>query len=130
DPHPRPGAPQGAHAHGLLAGGLLALEELLPGLTEQLTSSGCPTGDNLRDAAWVFGGRRLAIGESGVRGMTLGRPLLEKAIRDRVRRLPNVRIYTNARCHGLVAEQSRVNGVRVVIDGVAQVLAADLVVDA
>src|SRR5216110_821660 len=52
----RPSVPQGAHAHGLLAGGLQALEELLPGLTEQLVRSGCPTGDNVRDAAWVFGG--------------------------------------------------------------------------
>jgi flavin-dependent dehydrogenase len=130
EPNPRPGAPQGAHAHGLLAGGLQALEMLLPGLSEQLTSSGCPTGDNLRDAAWIFGGRRLAIGESGVRGMTLGRPLLEHTIRDRVRRLPNVRIQTKVRCHGLLAAQTRIAGVRAAIDGVEQELAGDLVVDA
>jgi flavin-dependent dehydrogenase len=130
DSNPRPGAPQGAHAHGLLAGGLDALETLLPGLTEQLISRGCLTGDNLRDAAWVFGGRRLAIGESGVRGMTLGRPLLEQTIRARVRRLPNVRVRTNVRCHGLVAAEARIVGVRAAIDGVEHELAADLVVDA
>jgi 2-polyprenyl-6-methoxyphenol hydroxylase-like FAD-dependent oxidoreductase len=130
DPIPRSTAPQGAHAHGLLAGGLDALEDLLPGLTTELMRSGCPTGDNLRDAAWIFGGRRLAIGESGVRGMTLSRPLLESTIRDRVRRLPNVQIRTNVRCHGLVAAQTRITGVRVAMDGVAHELAADLVVDA
>jgi len=130
NPQPRPGAPQGAHAHGLLAGGLHALEELLPGLTEQLMLNGCPAGDNLRDAAWVFGGRRLAIGDSGVRGMTLGRPLLERTIRDRVRQLPNVRVRTNVRCQGLLATQTRIAGVRAAIDGVEQELAGDVVVDA
>jgi 2-polyprenyl-6-methoxyphenol hydroxylase-like FAD-dependent oxidoreductase len=129
-PNPRPGAPQGAHAHGLLAGGLHALEKLLPGLTEQLMASGCPTGDNLRDAAWIFNGRRLAIGQSGVRGMTLGRPLLEHTIRDLVLRLPNVRVRTNVRCHGLVAARTGIAGVRATIDGVEQELAGDLVVDA
>ena len=130
EPNPRPGAPQGAHAHGLLAGGLQALDELLPGLTEQLMRSGCPTGDNLRDAAWIFAGRRLAIGESGVRGMTVARPLLENTIRDRVRRLPNVRIRTNVRGLGLVATPTRIIGVRAAIDGVEQELAGDVVVDA
>ena len=130
DPIPRPSAPQGAHAHGLLAGGLHALEDLLPGLTEQLMRSGCPTGDNLRDAAWIFGGRRLAIGESGVRGMTLSRPLLEKAIRDRVRQLPNVKIHTSVRCHGLVVAQGRIAGVRATIDGGEHEVPGDLVVDA
>ncbi len=127
---PRPGAPQAAHAHGLLAGGLRALEELLPGLTDRLMLSGCPAGDNLRDAAWVFGGRRLAIGESGVRGMTLSRPLLESVIRDRVQRLSNVRLCANVRCQGLVAAQGRIVGVRAAVEGVERVLAGDLVVDA
>jgi 2-polyprenyl-6-methoxyphenol hydroxylase-like FAD-dependent oxidoreductase len=60
-PLPRAGVPQGLHAHGLLAGGLVALEQLLPGLCRELEQSGCPTGDNLRDAAWVFSGRRLSV---------------------------------------------------------------------
>lgn len=130
DSDSRPGVPQGAHAHGLLAGGLVALEELLPGLTEQLTLRGCPGGDNLRDAAWVFGGRRLAFGESGVRGMTLGRPLLESTIRDRVRKLSRVRLSSNVRCLGLVAVKGRIAAVRATVDGKAQELAADLIVDA
>jgi len=126
----RTSVPQGAHAHGLLAGGLRALEALLPGLTEELIQRGCPTGDNLRDAAWVFGGQRLAIGDSGVRGMTLGRPLLEHVIRERVRALRNVRIQTNVRCGGLIAADARIVGVRASIDGVDQQVAADLAVDA
>jgi 2-polyprenyl-6-methoxyphenol hydroxylase-like FAD-dependent oxidoreductase len=131
-PVPRAGVPQGAHAHGLLAGGLEAMEQLLPGLCWELEQLGCPTGDNLRDAAWVFSGRRLAIGESGVQGMTVARPVLEHAIRRRVAELPNVRIRTEARVTGLLREANRVTGVRVLStrERSEQDLLADLVVDA
>jgi 2-polyprenyl-6-methoxyphenol hydroxylase-like FAD-dependent oxidoreductase len=131
-PVPRAGAPQGQHAHGLLAGGLAALEQLLPGLCRELEQSGCPTGDNLRDAAWVFLGRRLARGDSGVRGMTLARPLLEHAIRRRVARLPNLSIRASSRVSGLECEAGRVSGVQVAPaqGGVEEKLLADLVVDA
>jgi 2-polyprenyl-6-methoxyphenol hydroxylase-like FAD-dependent oxidoreductase len=130
-PVPRSGVPQGQHAHGLLAGGLAALEQLLPGLGRELAQSGCPSGDNLRDAAWVLAGRRLARGDSGVRGMTVARPLLEHAIRSRVARLPNLSIRGNTRVVGLHCRAGRVIGVRAApAPGVEERLAADLVVDA
>jgi len=130
-PLPRAGVPQGLHAHGLLAGGLAGLEQLLPGLCRELEQSGCPTGDNLRDAAWVFSGRRLALGDSGVRGMTLARPLLEHAIRRRVTRLPNLHIRSGLRVQGLLQEAGRVTGVRVAsVPKGEDKLTADLVVDA
>jgi 2-polyprenyl-6-methoxyphenol hydroxylase-like FAD-dependent oxidoreductase len=130
-PEPRAGVPQGLHAHGLLAGGLEALEEVLPGLCRELEEAGCPTGDNLRDAAWIFAGRRLAIGDSGVRGMTLARSLLEHAIRRRVARLPNLRLRAEARVTGLLYETGRVTGLRVTsASGIEENLTGDLVVDA
>ncbi len=131
-PAPRPGVPQSMHAHGLLAGGLAALEELLPGLSGELQQCGCPTGDNLRDAAWVFSGRRLALGSSGVQGMTVARPLLEHAIRRRVAALPNVSIRASAKVVGLLYAAGRVTGVRLAsaLGGAEAELSADLVVDA
>jgi 2-polyprenyl-6-methoxyphenol hydroxylase-like FAD-dependent oxidoreductase len=131
-PAPRPGVPQGMHAHGLLAGGLAALEELLPGLCRELEQQGCPTGDNLRDGAWVFAGRRLALGDSGVQSMTMARPVLEHAIRRRVAEVPNLRIRAGTRVNGLRYEAGRVTGVRVTpnLGGAEEDLAADLVVDA
>ncbi len=131
-PAPRAGVPQGMHAHGLLAGGLAALEQLLPGLCRELEQGGCPTGDNLRDVAWIFSGRRLAVGESGVHGMTVARPVLEHAIRRRVTELPNLSIRTGTRVRGLLCEAGRVVGTRVApaLGGVEEELAADLVVDA
>src|SRR5258707_15667490 len=37
---PRPGVPQSKHPHGLLAGGLKALEDLLPGFGNDLIQAG------------------------------------------------------------------------------------------
>jgi 2-polyprenyl-6-methoxyphenol hydroxylase-like FAD-dependent oxidoreductase len=131
DPAPRPTVPQGRHGHGLLAGGLEALERLLPGLVAELGASGCQSGDNLRDISWVFGGKRLAVGDSGVPGLAVARPLLEHAIRARVRGLRGVRIRTGGRAVGLVVSDGRATGVRIVApDGTEEDVRADLVVDA
>jgi hypothetical protein len=103
----------------------------LPGLCRELEQSGCPTGDNLRDAAWVLAGRRLACGDSGVRGMTMARPLLEQAIRRRVLALPNVSSRARTRVLGLRHAAERVTGVRLgLARGTEEDLTADLVVDA
>jgi 2-polyprenyl-6-methoxyphenol hydroxylase-like FAD-dependent oxidoreductase len=131
-PAPRAGVPQGPHAHGLLAGGLAALEQLLPGLCRELEQRGCPIGDNLRDAAWVFSGRRLALGDSGVRGMTVARPVLEHVIRRRVAELSNLSIRTGAKVSGLLYDAGRVSGVRIApaLGGTEEELPSELVVDA
>jgi 2-polyprenyl-6-methoxyphenol hydroxylase-like FAD-dependent oxidoreductase len=112
EPAARTGVPQGHHAHGLLSGAIDALDALLPGLVKALADSGCPTGDNLEDAAWIFGGKRLARGPSGVRGMTLARPILEHAVRRRVLALPNVEMRTEMRVTGLSLDGDVVTGVR------------------
>ena len=39
-PAPRKGLPQARHAHVLWSGGVLALEDLLPGITDQLVTRG------------------------------------------------------------------------------------------
>lgn len=127
---PRPTVPQGRHAHGLLAGGIQALERLLPGLIAELEASGCQSGDNLRDVSWVFGGRRLAIGDSGVPGLAVARPLLEQRIRARVLGRRGVRIRTGRRVVGLMVSHDRVTGVRVVTSDATEEISADLIVDA
>jgi 2-polyprenyl-6-methoxyphenol hydroxylase-like FAD-dependent oxidoreductase len=131
DPAPRLNVPQGRHGHGLLAGGLDALERLLPGLVAELGAMGCQSGDNLRDVSWVFGGKRLAVGDSGVPGLAVARPLLEHAIRSRVLGLRGVRIRTGGRAIGLVVSNGRIAGVRIAApDGTETSVSADLVVDA
>ena len=55
----RKGVPQSRHAHGLLAGGRVALEELFPGLTDELVVHGASLGDVQQDVRWINDGHRL-----------------------------------------------------------------------
>ena len=135
EPEPRRGVPQGRHAHGLLARGREALEELFPGLTAELVDGGAPLTDVQSEFRWVNGGRLLCQAPSGLLGLGVSRQLLESRIRARVRALPNVTIADGCDAAGLAipADQSRVTGLRVLRrsgDSAAQVLPADLVVDA
>ena len=134
-PHPRRGVPQGRHAHGLLTRGREVLEELFPGLTAELTGSGVPSADVQSGFRWVNEGRLLCQAPSGLTGLGVSRPLLEARVRARVRALPNVVIASGCDAAGLAAstDSSRVTGLRVLsrdADGSADVLPADLVVDA
>src|SRR6185437_15312287 len=54
----RKGVPQGTHLHGMLARGKQILEQLFPGLTEELVASGAGTADLLRDSVWNLNGHR------------------------------------------------------------------------
>src|SRR3712207_2189726 len=135
DAAPRRGVPQGRHAHGLLARGREALEELFPGLTAELAARGVPTIDLQEGFRWINGGRLLRQAPSGLLGLGVSRPLLESCIRARVRAVPNIDVLDGCDAAGLVASAGgeRVTGLRVLsraADSSEQVLEADLVVDA
>jgi 2-polyprenyl-6-methoxyphenol hydroxylase-like FAD-dependent oxidoreductase len=125
--------PQGRHLHALLAGGLQAMDELLPGLSDQLIGAGAPVGDLQQDLYWYNDGHRLCPANAGLRIVGAGRPLLEYVIRSRVAALPRVTITDGCDVLGLTttADTQRVTGVRVRAgDGQESTIAADLVVDA
>ena len=130
---PRRGVPQGRHIHALLARGQLVLEELFPGLTDELVARGAPVGDMLGDARLLFGGHRLARAATGLRVVSVSRPLLEDRIRARVRALAAVRFAPPCDVAGLrpSPDGRRVVGVRVLrrADASAgETIDADLVV--
>ena len=54
-PVARGGVPQIRHAHGLLAGGREAMEELLPGLTADLVAAGATAGDAQESMEYYVG---------------------------------------------------------------------------
>lgn len=131
----RKGVPQSRHAHGLLAAGRVALEELFPGLTDELVARGALSGDLQTEARWYNQGLRLRPGPGDLLALAVSRPLLEGCVRERVRALPNVQVIDRCDAAGLVAtpDGQRVRGIRVLWrdDGSAEeVLEADLVVDA
>jgi 2-polyprenyl-6-methoxyphenol hydroxylase-like FAD-dependent oxidoreductase len=130
---PRRGVPQGGHLHALLGRGLRALEELLPGLTEELTGRGAPLGDQLGDARLYFGGHRMARWHSGLPLLCASRPLLEDAVRARVAATPGVDVVARCELVGFAtsADRQRVTGARVRRLGCAEEsLPAGIVVDA
>ena len=87
---PRRGAPQGGHLHGLLDGGRRLLEELHPGIVDELAAKGAPSVEPLRDTRWYIHGRRLAGDATGMRSVLVTRPFLEAALRARTLALPGV----------------------------------------
>ena len=132
---PRPGVPHGEHAHGLLASGVTALNQLLPGLTTDLVGLGALTGDVHDQVSWHLGGGRLARASSDLAGLLVSRVALERYLRSRVEALPNVTIHEGQGVAGLSLDaDGDVGGVEVFgtegPPGSVTRLPADLVVDA
>jgi flavin-dependent dehydrogenase len=122
---PRKGVPQGWQPHVLLHRGLLAAEELLPGIREDLLSHGALPFDT---GTWAW------LGEYGwsptwipaYETVSATRPLLEHLVRERVRRLAGVRVHEGVRVTELRRDARRW---QVVCDD-ASTVDADLVIDA
>jgi 2-polyprenyl-6-methoxyphenol hydroxylase-like FAD-dependent oxidoreductase len=134
-PAHRHGVPHARHIHALGARGQQILEELFPGLTEELVAHGAPAGDLLTDARLHLGGHRLRRTRTGLVLLCASRPMLEAHVRDRLGALPNLRFLDRCDVVGLATppDHRRVDGVRVLrrADGSAgESLGADLVVDA
>jgi 2-polyprenyl-6-methoxyphenol hydroxylase-like FAD-dependent oxidoreductase len=130
----RKGVPQGRHAHALLPRGAQILGELFPGLLADLAAGGVPVLRAPREFRFVLGGHLLCQdGEPGEPGYAPSRPCLEGHVRGRVRALPNVTIWDRCAVAGLATTPAgdRVTGARVLpAGGTAQILAADVIVDA
>ena len=133
--------PQGRHPHALLARGAQTLDELFPGLLNELVAGGAPAWDDgeLSKLYTSFGGHLiLRRGKSALdRAYALylpSRPFLEFHVRRRLQAIQNVRILAGQEVAELTstADRDRVSGVRVIDrdSGAEQELTSDLVVDA
>ncbi|MET7669464.1 hypothetical protein [Micromonospora luteifusca] len=123
----RRGVPHGMHAHALLISGRLGLEELYPGLTEELIAGGAVPFDPGADLLFHQMGAERVRFTSGMLGISQSRAFLELTVRRRVLLTPNVVIHDKLAVAGLSGISGRVTGVEL-HDG--RTLAADLVVDA
>ena len=124
-PSPRKGVPQSRQPHALLHRGLLAAEELLPGLREDL----------LRDGGVPFDTGTIAwLGEYGwqptwipaYETISATRPLLEYVVRNRVRELDGVTVHEGVRVTELQRDAQKWQ----VVCEDATTLQADIVIDA
>lgn len=132
EPGPRPSTPQAVHSHGLLGGGRVAIEELLPGFTDRVADQGGWSGRDMGTSVrWYVGGGLLADCEMGVTGLAASRLALEHTVRTGVRELPAVEILDGVDVVRLHGDALRVTGVvaRSRDDGHEWDIDADLVVD-
>lgn len=126
----RRGVPQGKHFHTILLRGAQVLEEMFPGLSDELVAAGAVRASFLDEARFVLTGHELVRTVTGASDIQATRPMLEGTVRARVEKYPGVRILAGCDVAGPVVEGDRVTGVRIVRDGAEEVLDADLVVDA
>jgi 2-polyprenyl-6-methoxyphenol hydroxylase-like FAD-dependent oxidoreductase len=141
DPTNRRGVPQGRHVHALLRRGGQIIDELFPGILNELVAAGAPVlddGDLSKIWMSVGGHQLIRVGTArDQQAMTMyvpSRPFLECHVRRRLRAVPNVTILSGLDAAEMTssADRNRVTGVRVVNrdSGAEQELTADLVIDA
>jgi 2-polyprenyl-6-methoxyphenol hydroxylase-like FAD-dependent oxidoreductase len=134
----RRGVPQGRHLHGLLARGAQVIEELFPGILDELVLDGAQyfDGRDLSRLYYNLGGHPMVRSGSATSftAYCATRPFLEDRVRGRVRDIPNVTLLDEHDIVELTAtpDHPRVTGARVVNrrTGEDATLSADLVVDA
>ena len=135
-PGNRRGVPQGRHAHVLVPRGTQILDELFPGLLDDLVAGGAPMIRDLGELRFSPAGHRLCLKGRPAQPFICqaSRPFLEGHVRARVRALPAVEILDRCEVVGLVTTlaRDRVTGVRILSHAarVEETLDADLVLDA
>jgi 2-polyprenyl-6-methoxyphenol hydroxylase-like FAD-dependent oxidoreductase len=131
-PGNRRGVPQGRHTHGLMTGGKMALDDLLPGFSAAMHAAATPLLDQPRDVAFLTGQGWLARATTGVETFFPRRPTLEHVVRSLTRGLPNVE-FIRGTVTGLAGSSDNRRVVGAIVgrpDSARDRLDADLVVDA
>lgn len=126
----RRGVPQGDQVHHLLSLGYDTMEQLLPGLGDELLDLGCERYDDVADfSQYVNGAWRMRVRSDLIVTM-FQRPLFEWAIRRRVLGLANVEVVKGMAV-GLIGSADGAAVVGAKVRGTADgELRGDLVVDA
>jgi len=111
----RKAVPQGSHAHVMLASGQRSIEELLPGITDELSVAGAQSCESLREIRFVIAGHELTREASGADVLLASRPLIEGHVRRRVLALAHVTVRERCDAVDLLTspDHERVTGVRV-----------------
>ncbi|MEQ1868157.1 MAG: FAD-dependent monooxygenase, partial [Micropepsaceae bacterium] len=120
----RHAAPQGAHAHGMLAKGLQVIEVLFPGFAADLAAKGATLAGANDVGIYIAGWRKPH--DNPLRILVATRPFIEWALVRHVRALPRIDIVEDTEALGMTGDATRVTGVKLG----DRTLAADLIVDA
>lgn len=136
-PETRRGIPQANHVHGMLMRGRQVLEELFPGLQDEMIADGAPLLDIANDFAWYTRAGWGIRFPSDLQILAFTRPLLDLHVRRRLSRNPRVEIMDDTDVLRLLpaSVENHLSGVLVcprTANGdrrVAKAISADLVVD-
>jgi 2-polyprenyl-6-methoxyphenol hydroxylase-like FAD-dependent oxidoreductase len=134
----RRGMPQANHVHGLLVRGRQILEELFPGVQDEMIAAGAPVVDIANEIAWFTPAGWGVRFPSELMILAFTRPLLDLHVRRRVAQNPRIKILDNTDVLRLLpdSDTGRLAGVMICPRAsdsdrrVAKALSADLVLDA
>ncbi|MHC9296623.1 NAD(P)/FAD-dependent oxidoreductase [Mycobacterium sp. LTG2003] len=135
----RKGVPQGRHLHSFLSRGPQVLDELFPGLLDELADAGAVVIDDdslsrvyARIGHHEFNQSGRLADPSALRLYLGSRPFIERHVRRRVRTIDNVSFLDGHDMLEPVVTADSVSGVRIRNrnDGVESVLQCDLLIDA
>jgi len=134
----RKGIPQANHVHGLLARGREILEELFPGVQDEMIAAGAPVVDIANEIAWFTPAGWGVRFPSELMVLAFTRPLLDLHVRRRLAKNPRVRLLDNTDVVRLIPDSKTNHLAGVLIcprasqtdRRVAKELRADLVLDA
>jgi len=133
----RRGIPQANHVHALLLRGRQILEQLFPGLQDEMIAAGAPLVDMAHDIAWLTPAGWGVRFPSELKVLTFTRPMLDLHVRKRLIKDTRITILDNTKVVALERQtnQDRLTGVLVADQHsdsdrvVGRSLTADLVVD-
>jgi 2-polyprenyl-6-methoxyphenol hydroxylase-like FAD-dependent oxidoreductase len=134
----RAGVPQARHLHLLLKRGLMIMEDLFPGFTEDLLAAGCLRIDQGRDFRILYRTGWAPNVACNLDIITFTRPLFEAILRRHLLAGPRIRSREGVEVLGLSLDGTgrRVEGLDLRLCGeqpgaeASETLAADLVIDA
>jgi len=132
-PVPRPGVPQSHQIHVLLSQGMGTIEQLFPGLQDQLVVKGASTIDWTADYRLLLPGGWAPRFPSQITSCSCSRDLLEATIRQRLKSYSNVEFKEANLAIGLLSNTSNTIVTGVLIkdaNGTEVELSAQLVIDA
>ncbi|HUQ54290.1 FAD-dependent oxidoreductase, partial [Lentzea sp.] len=130
DTRHRPGLPQAHHAHTLPARGAEVLDALLPRFGAELENAGAVRADVGSDHLVRFPTGWAPRDHLGLSVLSATRVTIERTVRRRVLKLPNVSLVDGVAVEGLLNDRGTVTGVRGVRGDGPFTDYADLVVDA
>ena len=103
----RRGIPQANHVHGLLVRGRQIIEDLFPGVQDEMTAAGAPVVDMANEIAWFTRAGWGVRFPSEFQVLAFTRPVLDLHVRRRLSQNPKVEILDNTEVLRLIPSNSQ-----------------------